>query len=382
MAAALLTPESVEQDEPMVQDGIGAPATTESHDIPLDNISPALATEGDINVSIENPDSKTMNGDFQDAPSPQDMLKNTAMEMRSELSSSPYSDLPLGYILAAESDPVFSNLDKLPLGSRLKRKRKAEAAALEGPRRKRGRPLKEEQVALQEGNGTEANAADQSLTAPGVDVTVTQDAPRMSTRRTTRKSAAAKVEETAPVEPALEQPSSEKQVEHGEDKTMVDVDDEVASAGHETPSPVPEPVEAPPARLTRAKAATSDENPSKLNLFALDDEPKEAKSEGSFALGLLKTGSDLKQSEVKKKVKTPSKPAHEPAATPQSASGNTKVEFFARVESPKGKVEVPMTENDLDEVGMIKKYAEWMEKEGMEITYHAFKSIYGLAKEV
>jgi hypothetical protein len=382
MTEALLTPESVKQDKPMIQDDIVDPAATENHDIPLNNVSPALAAEGDINASIETSASKTKSDDLQDDVFPQDMFEKNATEMRSALSSSPCSsDPPLGYTLAAESDPVSSNLDKLPPGSRLSKKRKAEAAALEGPRRKRGRPLKAEQPAMQEGKGTVENAANQPSTAPGADVTVTQDSPRMSTRRTTHRSAAAKLEVTAPVGPTPKQSTPEKQAEHDEDKTMVDIDDADASAGHKVSLPVPEPVEAPPARLTRAKAATSDENPSKLNLFALDDEPKEA--DDSFALGPLKTGSDLKRSEIKKKVRTLSKPTPEPAPTPEPTNGSTKVEFFARVETPKGKIDVPMTANDLQgEVEMMKKYAEWMEKEGMEITYHAFKSIFGLAKKV
>jgi hypothetical protein len=259
--------------------------------------------------------------------------------------------------------------------------------------------LKAERPTLQAGKDTENNTTNQPSAVTEADAAVTEEVPRMATRRTTRRSAVAKFEETTPVKPAPKQLSLEKQAENDEDKTMVDIDDEDASAGPKASTPVPEPVQVPSPRLTRAKAATSEENPSKLNLFALDDEPKELQVTDSFALGLLKTGSALEQSKVRRTKKTPSKKARDetsktpsepvPALTHQlingatGVQGSTKVRFFARVETPTGKVEVPMTVDDLrDDVDMVQKYAEWMEKEGVQITYHAFKSIFGLAKKV
>lgn len=390
MADVLPSPASMDHDKPEDQDSIALQATKKDEEVSVNNVSPALDTAGDMIAVIDRSVSESQSNGFQDDPSPQSMLDTSLTELPSALSSSPASPgLTYSYTLAAESDPVPSNLDRLPPGSRLNKKRKSEAAAQEGPRRKRGRPLKAEQPKMQGVKDTAKKAAAQPSAAPAADATVAQEVSRVSTRRTTRRSVAAKLEETTRVKPAPKQPSPEKQstqAEHDENETMVDVDDADASAGHKASPTVPGPVKAPSPRLTRAKAVNSNENPSKLNLFALDDEPKVAETVDPLSLGLGKTGPLLKRSEIKKPATSKLTNGTTPASSMDSATAiqsGTKIDFFARVQTSTGMAEVPMTANDLqDDVKMIHKYAEWTEKEGMEITYHAFKSIFGLAKKV
>jgi hypothetical protein len=87
---------------------------------------------------------------------------------------------PTPAYLAAEADPVPSNLDRLPPNSRRVSKRKSEPishAAEPIKKRRVGRPKKSEQL---------EQAETQSI----------EEVPQMTTRRTTRQSAAATVQET------------------------------------------------------------------------------------------------------------------------------------------------------------------------------------------
>jgi hypothetical protein len=225
----------------------------------------------------------------------------TAPEMPLHMSESSMTSAP-AFPLAAESEAVFSNLDRLPPGSSRNRKRKSDATTQEGSKPQRARPLFSP-------DGKKKSKDRDSITADG------EEAPRMSTRRTTHRSAA-KVEETTLLKSARKQPTPEKieeRTEDFEDETVVDV-------------------------------------------------------ESPLALGLLKTTSE----EV-------SKPAPEISPEPTSVA---KVEFFARVPTPTGTVEVPVLKDGLQkDLEIIDKYAEWMEKEGTKISFHAFKSIFGFAKK-
>jgi hypothetical protein len=227
----------------------------------------------------------------------------TAPETPFHTSKSGITPTPI-FTLAAESEAVFSNLDRLPPGSSRNKKRKSDPTTQEGPKPKRARPSSSSPESKKKSQDSSSIAAAEEEEAPG-----------MSTRRATRRSAA-KVEETTPSRSAPKQPTLEKEEERTEDledKTIVDI-------------------------------------------------------KSPLALGLLKTISE----EV-------SKPAPE---TPSEPTSVAKVEFFARVPTPTGMVEVPVLKDGLQkDLKIIDKYAEWMEKEGTEISFHAFKSIFGLAKK-
>jgi hypothetical protein len=89
--------------------------------------------------------------------------------------------------------------------------------------------------------------------------------------------------------------------------------------------------------------------------------------------------------EAKSVTDTLSQPEPPPEASLDDAAttqGRGKVEFFARVHTATGIVEVPVDTEDLsDDVEIIQKYAEWSKKEKVPIDYHAFKSIFGFAKK-
>ena len=60
------------------------------------------------------------------------------------------------------------------------------------------------------------------------------------------------------------------------------------------------------------------------------------------------------------------------------------VEYFARVHTFTGTMEIPIVAEKLDnaENELIKKYAEWMAQEGgMDISFKQFRSIFGFAKK-
>lgn len=64
-----------------------------------------------------------------------------------------------------------------------------------------------------------------------------------------------------------------------------------------------------------------------------------------------------------------------------STPGTGKVEYFARVRTRKGHMDVPVSIEDLtDDVETIEKYAEWVQGESAPISYQDFKSDFGHKK--
>jgi hypothetical protein len=324
--------------------------------------------------------------------------------------------LTLAYTLAAESDPVPSSLDKLPPNSFRKLKRKSEPTAQEGPRRKRGRPRTDIKKSDEQSSAT--------VTATGV---VKAEAPRMATRRTTRRSAVANLDQSAPAKPVPSPPSTKKQTqnEDREDNTMVNADDEEeeAEAGQKLPSSPPVVSKPPSPRVTRALASARSEAQLQSASSKLKDVSVGTENAEPVGLDMTKMSSVPKQSGRKKPVvpgpgtvastppnvtfKTPARSVVDqavvtplqstPLPTSPSLDGTTpgtsisdtsavqvqgKVEYFARVHTATGVVEVAVSTDDLsDDVEIIQQYADWAQKEGNTIAYQAFKSIFGFAKK-
>jgi hypothetical protein len=246
--------------------------------------------------------------------------------------------------LAVYAPSVPSKLDQFPPGSRQGKKRKLEAQARakeKAQARKRAR---------QEANGVEKPATPKAKAKSPVPF-------QMETRRVTRQAAAA-----AKAKPAPLQPNSNTGL---------------STARQKKTSPAPVVNEIPP------------------------NMPKVSGDLSALDLGYMNTIPAPKQSKTKKSVPKatvmePSEPTSVP--TSQAVTGTTsdlttnhaattpaqvKVEYFARIHTTKGMVEVPMTAEDLgdDTPEMMQKYAEWMEKNGKHMSYSAFKSTIGFAKK-
>jgi hypothetical protein len=246
----------------------------------------------------------------------------------------------------------------------------------------------------------------------------------MTTRRSTRRSGVANMDQPTPAKATPLPPSTKApaQTEDQKDATMVDAGDENVDADQKAPSPTLVLVKPPSQRITRAKASaiieTSSQSAPSMHQDASDKENIDVLSPA-----LAKASSSTKRSGTKKTAvtepvtdvsatrngtsKTPAKPEaksvtdtlSQPEPTPASlpvdstppnaslddaatTQGRGKVEFFARVHTATGIVEVPVDTDDLsDDVEIIQKYAEWSKKEKVPIDYHAFKSIFGFAKK-
>jgi hypothetical protein len=245
----------------------------------------------------------------------------------------------------------------------------------------------------------------------------------MATRRSTRRSSVA-VDHTTPAKTAA-LPSPTKtltQTATQEDSTMIDAGNEDVNADQKTASSPPVVTMLPSPRITRAKASAIVNTPSHSTPSAIEG-ASEKENVDALSPILAKTKFTTKRSGPKKRVNpehgkdvsatpngtsktpaqsgaktvanTPSRPEPTPASLPinvepskssnndtATVQGRGKVEFFARIHTATGIVEVPVNTDDLsDDVEYIHKYAEWSKKEKVPIDYHAFKSIFGFAKK-
>jgi hypothetical protein len=233
------------------------------------------------------------------------------------------------------------------------------------------------------------------------------------------------MDKPAPAKPVSSPHSTKKQTqtEGGEDDTMVDADNEVLEAGQKLPSSPPVLSKPPSPRITRALASARSEAQSQSASSTIQNISVGTEDAKPRTLNTVKTSSVPKRSGRKKPVihgpdvvastppdntgETRAKSAAIPAAatpsrytplpTSPSLSGTTpvssisdaaavqlrgKVEYFARVHTATGVVEVSVSTDDLsDDVDIIQQYADWAQKEGNSIDYRAFKSIFGFAKK-
>ncbi|KAF1831990.1 hypothetical protein BDW02DRAFT_632389 [Decorospora gaudefroyi] len=322
-------------------------------------------------------------------------------------------------LLAAEADPVRSNLDRLPPSSRKANKRKSEPTNQSGPRKrgKVGRPRKSEQ---------------------GVNLEVSQEQllPQMTTRRSTRRSVAAIAKESpenaaqvqaapAPAKPAKEQQQSEvNKIDEDGDNIMSGVEED-ATAGDEE---VQASAAAPTSSSKLPAPSTTDSRLSSATPAPELPPPKVSDSE-LLDIGLSKTGSpsprplphqssyqsapyqspyqlppptadmgrntkDASNTSDGTSITSAAQATQATASTQNTPATSTNdiepthppghVQYIARVTTAKGIVELPIASEHLDndEEKMIRKYAEWNAQPGaVHIEYPQFRQIFAFAKE-
>jgi hypothetical protein len=301
------------------------------------------------------------------------------------------------YTLAAEADPVSSNLDRLPPSSLRRHKRKSEPAPTSNlPPRKRGRPRKD-QTQKPSDQPTEKEAVNETPALQEEKV-VEEEVPRMTTRRTTRRSTVANTDTAAPVKDSTEMlPDEQLKVTEDEEQTMVDVDDVDNTAGRK--ASLPEPVVGKPSKRTPAKRQDTYIGPSQPTAFVSTDLPHEPDVD-LLELGLRKTGPPSKRSEPRKPAISQleiNKPASAPVSAPQltngttngvvtnpspSTSGSVRVEYFARVHTSMGVMEAGIESDKIDEeMNLVRDWADLMETEGAQLPFKLYKSIYAKANK-
>ncbi|KAH7073901.1 hypothetical protein BKA63DRAFT_43053 [Paraphoma chrysanthemicola] len=325
----------------------------------------------------------------------------------------------VSFTLAAEAEPIASNLDKLPPSSLRKYKRKSEPAPVSNqPPRKRGRPRKDKTAQhADKSTKAEAQAVDEAPRSPD-EKTVEEEIPRMTTRRTTRKSMIANADSLTPVKDTLAiEPVQQLKPLEDEDKTMVDVDDSVAAAGVEA-SVVEQPLTETPFKRTSAKKKAASKATSKNAISFLKNVADEDNVD-LLSLGLRKTGRSTRRSESKKTALQQPEQAHNkglpgndtakpvPTTLDESATvsgrvneitngltnGTTngiaaletptpstsvpiKIEFFARVHTSMGVMEAAIESHNIEEeTKLVREWAETVENEGEHITFKLYKRI-------
>jgi hypothetical protein len=304
------------------------------------------------------------------------------------------------YTLAAESDPVSSNLDRLPSFPR-GQKRKSEPSAQQPAPKKRGRPRLSEQRRLAAKQEADNDTVKEAPAASEANKTAEEEALTMATRRTTRRSVATKLDPLKPAKAAPTKPTSKKQRKLANDNVaVVDIQDEDTIAGHET-----EPVAPAVSKPSTRRAAKAN-----ISSLATSSKPSSQDAEVDLlALGLSKTNSPSARpsteqnryasiEEIVDEVfgatnatingaegsgsaplrhftnsSTSSAPVNGVAPPP----GAAKVDLIARVHTSTGIVEIPVASNDLAaEVEVVQAYANWLEETGTPLPFEIFKSIF------
>ncbi|EMD87480.1 hypothetical protein COCHEDRAFT_1145172 [Bipolaris maydis C5] len=294
------------------------------------------------------------------------------------------------YLLAAEADPVPSNLDRLPPNSRRAIKRKSEPVVQEGERKRGryggivGRPRKSEQ--RENRQGAEENDLTQDHGENGTD-----SLPQMTTRRSARQSAAAHLDTPKADEPTSEHdkkdskllkkgvtaetsPSNESMTT-AEDKTMGGMEEKDTATIHKNTST--------PARKPKKKGTRSSAEPSTRKRSAKTPKPDLLK------MGLEKTTPvPVKKSstDIEKNGTTPTSSDSTGVimfnGTKETHTGY--LELFARLTTGQGIIEIPIPTDQLnsDEAKMIEKYAEWnAQPDAVPVPYGQFRQIFSFAKK-
>lgn len=274
------------------------------------------------------------------------------------------------------------------------RKRKSEFTANQSSSRKRGRPRLPKQL-----NKDSKSIEDKKDTngAAVVDM-ATEDPPKMVTRRSARKSTESNVEQPKVDPSGLTEPLLETNPDGGEydDATMVEHKDITADhkkASYDTTSESPSvsgrdtPVHLPPAsqkiQLNESETDTFAPASKKAPIISKRSTRKRPK-----VTEHVKDGK-IKKNDNRKIVNGKTLRTKQTNGLPRNVNGTvapkdmTAVEFFARVQTTKGIVEVPVALDGLsEEVELIHQYAQWINGDGAEdVTYKMFKSIFGLAKK-
>ncbi|KAH7392803.1 hypothetical protein BKA66DRAFT_312737 [Pyrenochaeta sp. MPI-SDFR-AT-0127] len=353
---------------------------------------------------------------------------NSDSRDESKLNNSTPNGSTSSYILAAEAEAVASNLDRLPPGLvRRPLKRKSEPVApLDQRKRGRhggviGRPRKSESKVIATSRDAEKERA---LTHEEAEET-----PQMVTRRATRRSGVSNMntsasEKSAGIQSSPHAPNPKIKPAGDNDVSMEDLDNthgniEGSTADHqERQASAPgSSTSSPPSVAKKIGASSRRSRPQSAISMTLSQPHRP--EDGSLTVGKRKRNSFLAHSKPKQRAKqmvnrvnneksigtshTPGAEADNsttdgtlsnqlPNTTNQVASTQTQisthnpghVEYFARVHTFTGTVEIPIATEKVDdaEEKLIKKYAEWMAKEGgTDIPFKQFRSIFGFARE-
>lgn len=282
-------------------------------------------------------------GPKDNVPATQDSSPANTSTKPSEKSSKPSSDQALSKLYPSKprrgyeppwiEPPVFkTNLDRLPPNSLLAKKRKAEAKAQEGPRQKRSR----------------TQSSKESSRTPGPTAP-----PRMSTRQTARQNAASS-DQAAAGKATSPQPSASSQGTPTEE-----LHTRASLAMDETSPENPE----SPQLLISYQGETIAALQAPISASTFGEEVPDTPTSGSSLEEDSRTVASLLRGD---EVSTP---------------GTGKVEYFARVRTRNGHMDVPVSIEDLtDDVETIEKYAEWVQGESAPISYQDFKSDFGHKK--
>jgi hypothetical protein len=304
------------------------------------------------------------------------------------------------YTLAAESDPVSSNLDILPSFPR-GQKRKSEPSAQQPAPKKRGRPRLSEQRRLAAEQEANKDTVKEAVAASEANETVEDEAPTMATRRTTRRSAATKLDPLTPAKSAPAKPTWKKKWKPADDDVaVVNIEDEDTTIGHET-----EPVASAVSKSSTRRAAKAN-----MSSLATSSKPSSQDAEVDLlALGLSKTNSPSTRTsteqtrsafieEITEKAFSANNATIDGAEGSEAAPlrhltngftssapvngvvsspGVAKVELIARVHTSTGIVEIPVASNDLAaELEVVQAYANWLNETGTPLPFDIFKSIF------
>lgn len=270
-------------------------------------------------------------------------------EQHVETATNPDTGISAAYLLAAEADPVPSNLDRLPPNSRKAAKRKREQNTPPSARKRGkyggivGRPRR----------------TDQPKSPQKQQDAEVEPEPQMQTRRTTRRSAAADLYNT---KPTLSSPKRLIESLVRKDDEAVGGVDQYTTADHEPKSGASQLPAPPPA-------------PSFTDLL----------SPPTTDIDLLNIGLKSTSSPDRQQLATSSTPSA-PITTNEKETAYLPghVELIARITTGNGMMELPISEDQInsDEVKMIRKYAEWNASESaVPVPYAQFRKIFSFAKD-
>lgn len=245
-------------------------------------------------------------------------------------------DSPTSSVLAVEADAVPSNLDRLPPGLTVKKRKNESAVQRGGMKRARGsrggllgRPRKSETVAPD--SQQDANKDTDMRLEPS-----DTESAKMTTRQSVRKS----------VTSASHPPeSTESAVRNG-------------SLG---------------AQYWRSIDDDTNITPNNFDEYV---HGSERDTNVSFTKQVAAS-----ESQMPKMIKTPisSKRKKRVSFSPEARPGN--VEFFARISTDTGTQDIRLSEEDLtSELKLIKRYSAWLNSGETDITFETFKKVIKFAK--
>lgn len=371
-------------------------SSDQNHAMTMDESSdkPEELSTGDVGVFVEvqtlstpPPDQKIEEQNKDDAPATLGVLDTkdgTENQVTSLTESTP------AYLLAAEADPVLSNLDRLPPNSRRAIKRKSEPVVQEGERKRGryggivGRPRKSEQREnLQGAQGNNLPLVYGEHEADSL--------PQMTTRRSARQSAAANLDTSKADEPTSEHDKKdlellEKELTGGtspSNESMTAVEDKTIRGIEEKDMATIQKNTSTPARKSKKKGARSSAEPSTRKRTAKTPKPDLLK------MGLERTAPVPATALSTDMEKDGITPTSSDSAGFMTVNGSKKtysghVELFARLTTGHGVIEFPIPTDQLNsnEAKMVEKYAEWnAQPDAVPVPYDQFRQIFSFAKK-